>query len=322
MTPTTARASGAHGYRAAMPPAPTSHFADTTTLTADPTHPGRYRTHIGAEWQLAINPQGGIVAAVAARAMAHELGSDDQALRSFTGVFAGQVGVGPVEVDVTVLRHGRSVSQATATLTNTAAEAGFTAVAVFGTTRPGFAFTDLDHPEGIDTPDTYPSNRDPWPEEHAHLQWEPRAFFEQVVETRYVTGHAPWDDYVPTGSEVVSYVRFDAPPRLADGTLDPLGLLVLADSMPSAVGERMGNDTPAWFGPSADLTFHWFGPTRSEWILVRNSARHAGDGYMSVDAELWDPTTRELIGYATQQAIFTFADGPPSPDQVEPPQAP
>lgn len=189
---------------------------------------------------------------------------------------------------------------------------------MFGTTRPGFTFTDLDYPEGLDAPETYPSNRDPWPEEFAHLQWEPKAFFQEVVETRFATGHAPWEDYVPSGSRVASFVRFDAPPLLDDGTLDPLGLLVLADSMPAAVGERMGNDTPEWFGPSADLTFHWFAPTRSPWILVRNSARHAGDGYMSVDAELWDPTTRALVGYATQQAIFTFADGPPTAEQAVP----
>ncbi|HET8930888.1 MAG TPA: hypothetical protein VFN21_09550, partial [Acidimicrobiales bacterium] len=136
--------------------------------------------------------------------------------------------------------------------------------------------------------------------------------------TRFVTGHAPWEDYTPMSSEQLYLTRFDASPFDTEGDLDPFGLLVLADAMPGAVSERMGNDSPPWFGPSADLTFHWFGHTRSDWVLVRNQARHAGDGYASVDAELWDPTTRALIGYATQQMIFAFAEGPPTAEQIYP----
>lgn len=280
--------------------------------------PGRYRGEIGDEWRLARNPQGGIVAAMAARAMADELDLSDERLRSFTAVFAGQVAVGDVQIDVKILRRGRSVSQATATLTNVGADAGLTAVAVFGATRPGFSFTDRVFPDGVAEPESYPSNRDPWPTDVDMPRWEPREFFELVVETRFVVGHAPWEDYVPTTSESVSFVRFDQPPIDGSGALDPLALLVLCDSMPAAVAERMGNDVPDWFGPSADLTLHWFAPTRSKWLLVRNSARHAGDGYMSVDAELWDPENRALIAYATQQAIFTFAAGPPPTEKTVP----
>ena len=296
----------------------TNPFVLATTLTRDDAAGGRYRATINGDWTLALNPQGGIVAAIAAHAMSTELDVPGQQLRSLSGVFAGQVTTGPVEIDVKVLRRGRSVSQATATVTNVGADAGFTAIAVFGATRPGFRFTDLTYPEGLAEPETYPSNRDPWPEEHAHLRWDPRPFFEEVVESRFVNGHAPWEDYLPSTSEVVRFERFDHPPYTPDGTIDPLGLLVLADSMPAAVDHRMGNDVPQWFGPSADLTFHWFAPSRSPWVVIRNTARHAGDGYMSVDAELWDPTTKELIAYATQQAIFTFAEGPPTDEQAIP----
>lgn len=263
-------------------------------------------------------PQGGIVAAIAARAMASELAVDDQPLRSFTAVFAGQVAVGDVEVDVEVLRRGRSLSQATATVRNPGRAAGLTAVAVFGATRPGFSFTDRPFPQGLDAPGTYPSMRDPWPDDVDGPEFDPMPFWQEVVETRFVTGHPPWEEYVPTSSEQVYFSCFDESPRRFDGTLDPLGLLVLCDAMPGAVGERMGNDSPPWFGPSADLTFHWFGHTRSDWILVRNQARHAGDGYASVDAELWDPLTGELVGYATQQMIFAFADEIPTGDRVYP----
>jgi acyl-CoA thioesterase len=301
-----------------MSESPVAPFTGATTLQHDEAEPGRYRGVVDDHWQLAVVPQGGIVAAVAARAMANELATPEQALRSFTAVFAAQVAVGPVDVDVQVLRRGRSLSQVAATVRNPGAKAGLTALAVFGAVRPGFFFTDRPYPEGLDAPESYPSMRDPWPDDVEPRRFDPMPFWEDVVETRFITGHPPWEDYTPTSSEQLYWTRFDAPPFAHDGNLDPLGLLVLADAMPGAVGERMGNDSPPWFGPSADLTFHWFGHTRSEWLLVRNQARHAGDGYASVDAELWDPITESLVGYATQQMIFAFADEIPTGEQIYP----
>lgn len=301
-----------------MSDSPLVPFAAATTLLPEGAVPGRYHGHIDESWKLAVVPQGGVVAAVAARAMATELNLPEQQLRSFTAVFAGQVAVGPVEIDVQVLRRGRSLSQATATVRNPGAAAGLTAVAAFGATRPGFSFTDRPFPDGVDAPGTYPSMRDPWPDDVDPPMFDPMPFWQEVVETRFITGHAPWEEYTPTSSEQLYLTRFDATPLDADGNHDPLGLLVLADAMPGAVSERMGNDSPPWFGPSADMTFHWFAHTRSDWLLVRNQARHAGDGYASVDAELWDPTTGSLVAYATQQMIFAFAGDPPTGDAIYP----
>ena len=96
---------------------------------------------------LLVVPQGGVAAALAARAMAATLDHADQSLRSLSAVFAGQVTTGPVEIDVEVLRRGRSMSQLTATVRNPGAKAGLTAVAVFGGPRRGFEFTDLTMPD-------------------------------------------------------------------------------------------------------------------------------------------------------------------------------
>jgi hypothetical protein len=46
--------------------------------------------------------------------------------------------------------------------------------------------------------------------------------------------------------------------------------------------------------------------------LAHNRARHAGDGYASVDMALWDcgPEGTEaprLVAYATQLCLFSFA---------------
>jgi len=138
------------------------------------------------------------------------------------------------------------------------------------------------------------------------------------VEGRVVKGHDLSDTYVPATSERIYWYRFDEPPMLADGSLDPLALVTLCDTMPGAVAERMGPEQPAWFPPSVDLTVHLLGTARSDWVLARNRARHAGGGYASTEIELWD-ASGALVAYGTQMMIFSFPGGPPPLSSRRPP---
>jgi acyl-CoA thioesterase len=289
-----------------------SRFAEQMALT--PRGDGRYDVELAEIWNCPIVPHGGIATAVSARAMQLALDVPDQVLRSVSNVFAAQVPAGPVEVDVRVLRRGRSMSQATATVRSRDADAGHTAIAVFGAPRPGFEFTDLAPPD-VPAPEDCPSFRDPPPEDFVG---RPPFNFWEHVEGRPALGHAPWDDYVPSTSERASWLRFDEPPIADDGTLDPLALVTLCDTMPGSVSERMGPGLPMWYPPSADLTVHVLRRSTSEWVLARGHARHAGSGYASVDLELWDPAAG-LVAYGTQVMFFTFPDGPPPADRVRPP---
>ena len=141
----------------------------------------------------------------------------------------------------------------------------------------------------------------------------PAPFWEQRLEGRGALGHAPWEDYRPGRAEHGTWYRMDEPPILADGTLDPLALIVMADTMPGAVGEKLGpQHRHGWFGPSVDLTFHLLGSCRSEWVFAHNLARHAGEGYASAEMALWDfgPYGNDeghLVAYATQVCFFSFA---------------
>jgi hypothetical protein len=137
-------------------------------------------------------------------------------------------------------------------------------------------------------------------------------FWSELVEGRSVTGHPPWEDYVPDRAEQVMWYRFQEPPMLDDGRLDPLALIVLADTMPGAVGEKVGRSDRSWFAPSVDLTVHLLDDCRSPWVLAHNRARFAGDGYASADMALWDcgddtRATPRLVAYATQLFLFSFA---------------
>jgi acyl-CoA thioesterase len=280
----------------------------TRGTAVEQTGAGRFRAHIGDEWNCPIVPHGGIITATATRAMAANLADDSQRLRVVHAVFAGQVQPGDVSIDVTVLRRGRSISQLGATLRNVGADAGVTVLGVFGGPREAFSFTDAAIPDGVAPPEQCPSFDDePVDESRPHFN------FWDHIEGRPTIGHPGWEDYEPTTSLCASWHRFYDPPRDDDGAWDPLALVTLCDAMPGAVFERVGpaGRTRNWFAPSADITVHVLEEARSEWLLCVNRARHAGDGYASGDMELWDVDSSDgprLVAYATQVMFFTFLD--------------
>lgn len=277
---------------------------DDLELTAGD-EPGCFTTTVSDPWTLVVVPQGGIVAAIAARAMAITLGRPDQSLRSLSAVFAGQVAAGPVEVAASVLRQGRSMSQLTATVRNPGAPAGLTALAVFGAARRGFEFTDRVFPR-LPGPEGLRSFRDPIPDDvDFEFTRPPMKFWDEILENRPAIGRPPWEPHQPGPAEAAYWYRIDDPPLTEDGNLDPLAAIVVCDTMPGAVGQKLGPDTE-WFGPSADLTIHFLNPTRPGWLLGHNLARHAGDGYASVEMALWDPTGPTLVAHATQIMFFAF----------------
>jgi acyl-CoA thioesterase len=271
---------------------------------------GGYHGHIDAAWSLRPLPQGGFVTAMALRAMAAELDDPGQRLRTLHTTFAAQVTDGPVEIDVELLRRGRSMSQLRAEVRNPGAERGHLTTAVFGSPRRGFGFTDLRPPAEIPRPEDCASFRDPLPP-GVELEFEPMPFWDELLEARPFLGHPPWEDYVPDRAEEALWYRFDQSPWLDDGQLDPFALVVMADTMPGAAGEKVGRDVGRFFSPSVDLTVHLLAECRSPWVLAHATARHAGDGYCSGDLALWDlgPECRDeprLVAYATQVYFFVF----------------
>lgn len=279
-----------------------------TSTTAQALGEGRYRGVVDEAWNLRPLPQGGVISALALRAMAAELDDPALRLRVVHTSFVGQVAHGAVEVEVETLRRGRSMSHLRAEVANPGTGRGHVTTGIFGATHDGFDFTDLEPPPEIPHPDDCRSWREPPPVE---VDWEPMPFWTRIMEGRSVRGHAPWEEYEPDRAEVVNWYRFDDPPWLADGTLDPLALVVAADMMPGAVGEKVGPRQRTWFAPSVDLTVHVLDHCRTDTLLAHNRARHAGDGYASADMALWDlgpgyDEAPRLVAYATQLFLFSF----------------
>ncbi|MGH9046162.1 MAG: hypothetical protein ACRDVW_02495, partial [Acidimicrobiales bacterium] len=189
---------------------------------------------------------------------------------------------------------------------------GSLVTAVFGGSRRGFEFTDLEPPSGFVPLHEARSFREPRPPGAGEDTWV-SPFWDGILEGRAALGHAPWEDYAPERAEHGTWYRLDEPPVLDDGSQDPLALLVFADTMPGAVAEKVGPDMRVgWFGPSIDFTGHLFGNTNSEWVFAHNRARFAGDGYGSLDLAVWDfgpdgGDPGRLLAYATQMCFFAFS---------------
>jgi acyl-CoA thioesterase len=262
---------------------------------------GRYVADLGESWNFWPLPQGGIVTALALRAAEAEIDDASHVLRSSTTTFAGQVTSGPMEIEVGILRQGRSATQVTASIRNPGSSAGAFITAVFGTARRGPSFLDLAMPD-VPGPDESRSSRDPLP---LGIASDPPPPFWMQVEGRVALGHHWWEDYEPIRSDRATWLRFDERPDDGSGRLDPLGLIALADRMPGSVQEKLGTETDRWFAPSADLTFHNFEPLETEWVLCHDRARWAHDGWASAETTLWSEDGR-LVAYATQMMLFHY----------------
>lgn len=262
---------------------------------------GEFAASLDDGWSIVRFPQGGIVAAFGLRAAEAEIGDPALMLRTCTTVFAGAVAPGELEITVDVLRRGRTATQVRCEIRNSGADSGATVVAVYGTSRNGPTFTDVTMPV-VPPPMECPSYRDPPPQ--GVQTWDPTPFW-QKVEGRVGYGSRPWDRFESTSSDTASWFRFDDPPIRDDGSLDPLAVVTLADRMPGSIAERLGNQGPPWFAPSADLTVHLFEPLRTEWMLGHDRARWADDGWASIESMLWDENGVP-IGYATQMVLFTY----------------
>ena len=269
---------------------------------------GRYRGVIDPVWCLLPHPLGGVVAGLAARAMEAELGSDvAHTLRSIHGVFAAPVAEGSVEVDVAVLRRGRSMSHLQATVRNVGSRAGFTALAVFGGSRRGPDFTQLAFP-AVPPPEECRSHREPFPDHVEGDRW-PMRFWEEVADARLAIGLEFWEEGPRDQAEAANWLRLDQDlPVDGDGFVDPIAAIVLSDIMPSSIFQRIDPAEGRWFTPSVDLTIHPVGPATPGWLLAHYKTHIAHDGYASIEGSLWDPRGESgptLVAWATQQAFFT-----------------
>ncbi len=190
-------------------------------MALEPIGEGRFRGHVDDEWTSLQGVHGGVVAALALTAAQRVLADagvePTTTLRAATlGYVAGNV-VGDIDVDVDVVRRGRSL---VTTHVRTVQADRTTTVARFHHSQPweGATYSDVPPPS-------------PRPEGTTRLHREGARAHVNNVET-----HLHPDTQMLGGSERAEWIAWSRP--LDDGTFDAPWLLMFGDYFPPAVFAR------------------------------------------------------------------------------------
>lgn len=292
------------GHRVAMDIEPGDILRDTRPHPVEGV-PGRYTTFIPEAWRI-FYAFGGSTMATALRAAAAGVDRDDLHLISADATFCQAVPCGPVAAQVEVLRNGRTAAQALVRLwaldptdPDPTGPVGNDLVltVVFGDRSEGpFGFVGAVAPE-VPDPDGCPPR--PELEQDSPFARIPYHFQTEFRPTDRVIG---WGREFPPGEpRSSSWFRFRTPPLLPDGRWEPAALALPGDILGPAVHSGAGSGAGEFLVISLQIGLQFVGDVRTDWVLQHTRAHHAGDGYATGTAELYDQD-RRLVAIATQAA--------------------
>ena len=112
-------------------------FSEDTAVTR--VGPGSFTAELHERWSSLVGIHGGYTAAIVANAMTAAVDDPTRALRSFATQFASIPRPGPVDIEVTVARTGKSMTTTSARLIQEGRVLQV-AHAASSTTRPGLAY--------------------------------------------------------------------------------------------------------------------------------------------------------------------------------------
>jgi len=262
-------------------------FSSATAI--EPVGPERWRATIPAGWDIAGNVNGGVLLAVAARALSAATERSDPV--TITGHYLSPGKPGAVDLSTEVLKRGRLFATGRATLRAD----DRTVLSVLGT------FGEHDERSEVRLALGEPPALPP-PEECARLaatETFPPPFAARV-DMRLHPDDATFLNGRPSGRPSLrSWVRF------AGGeAVDTLGVLCLVDSLPPTI---FNADFPVAWTPTIELTAHVRSRPAPGWLRCTATTRFVSDGFLEVDVELWDSTDR-LVAQARQLALVPRSD--------------
>lgn len=256
---------------------PATDFDTDTAL--EPIGDGLWRGVVDPSWFVVSGPNGGFVAALAARAI--ELRSE-RPPRSLTLHYLEAPVEGPIDVATTIERDGRTTASLSLRMTQ---EGKTVALGLAACAQPR-----EDQPEWHDAvmPELpAPEDCEEFPLDHPRT---PPYF--RKYEARWVP---PQREDRPAHITVWLRTRDPRP-------LDDVVVAALTDAMIPPAFLRM---TRRLFVPTIDLTIHWRAPLPEgdhPWVLGHFVTREGGGGACEEDGELWSQDGR-LLAQSRQLAI-------------------
>ncbi len=243
---------------------------------------GGFAADIDPGWFVQNGPNGGYVAALLLRALIETVDDATKPPRSLTVHFLQPAVAGPAELDVEVLRAGRSLTFLAVRLRQ-GDRLVANGAAAFGVGRSDLEFQDVLPPE-VPSPDALPV---------------PETGGATMPPIAHQFDYRPITDATLFGGGQSDYWSWL---RLSDGRgIDALALAAYVDALVPAMFLRVS--TPMLF-PTVDITVHFrrAPQTADPWCLGHVRTTAAADGFTEEDCELYD-STGALLAQSRQLAI-------------------
>jgi acyl-CoA thioesterase len=268
---------------------PRSARRDVTSFDADtalePAGDGRWRAWAPEHWFVARGPNGGFLAAVAARAAEAATG---RPLRSLALHFVAAPAVGPLEVSAVVERAGRTYSAVALRIEQDGRTMTLGLATLGELLGDGPEWDAAPMPAAVPLAETRPVPADA----------EGIPAFMRNYDMRWALGGEPPGP--STAAETGGWIR-TAEPRPLDGPL----VAALTDAWAPAAFVAIGRFA---FAPTLDLTVHVRRPlppagmAPEDHVLCRFTSRLSVAGVWEEDGELWTPDGR-LVAQSRQLAL-------------------
>ena len=261
-------------------------FANATAVVANGGDgSGRYSAKIHSGWDIGGNANGGYLMAIAGRAMSEAVGRPPLSL---TAHYLSPGPAGPCEIDVDVVRTGRRLATARATMT-----------------VEGKPILELLGTFGEQVPDDGPTFRreeplDVMPFENCTPMRPAAASGGPALMDRLACRLCPEDGGFrrgePTGDPTMrGWFAF-----VAEEPVDAIGLLLAADAFPPPI---FNSDIPMAWVPTIELTVHVRGNPAPGPLRVAFRCRFIHDGLLDEEGEIWD-SAGVLVAQSRQLSLM------------------
>ncbi|MFB9237717.1 thioesterase family protein [Plantactinospora siamensis] len=275
------------------PGAQGTSFDDATAVAPRRTEESVFDAVLDGGWAVGAGINGGLVAAVVARALSAELGrSGHRDPLALSAYFLSPCRPGPATVRTETVRAGRGLSTGAAVLSQPGEDG-----AAVERLRVLASYGDLgaltDEVRTTATPPPMPGPDECVPADQAPATFLDRAPVIRRLDLRLDPATVGWAVGQPSG---VGTIRgwFRLPDRREP---DPLLLVFAADALPP---------TPFDLGifgwvPTVELTVHVRARPVAGWLRVSHTTRNLAGGFLEEDAEIWDEAGR-LVAQSRQLA--------------------
>ena len=255
---------------------------DATAVT--PIGEGRFAATVHEGWDIGGNANGGYLLAIAGRAMADAVGRPPLTI---TAHYLRPAPAGECEIDVSVVRTGRRLATATATL-SIGGQPTLQLLGSFGDQRPGGPSRQMEPP--VDLPAHAECVASPSPTEG------PKPALMDKIDVRMAPGDGGFRRGEPSGRPEMSgwFALIDEEP------IDAIGLLLVADAFPPPI---FNSGLPVAWVPTVELTVHVRGAPVPGPLRCAFRSRFIHDGLLDEEGEIWD-STGMLVGQSRQLALM------------------